>query len=43
MPPVAPTVESRVLERGAATLEGIPAGECKVSFPTLDTDAWEVC
>ena len=28
-------------EKGFARIEGIEPGDCQVSFPTLDQDAWE--
>ncbi|MBI4586171.1 MAG: carboxypeptidase regulatory-like domain-containing protein [Planctomycetes bacterium] len=27
--------------KGFARIEGIPAGNCKITFPDLDKDAWE--
>ena len=27
--------------KGFKRLEGIPKGECKITFPNLDKDAWE--
>lgn len=36
------TVASGTLDgKGFAKVEGFEAGECKVSFPKLDKDAWE--
>ena len=28
-------------EKGLARVDGMPPGECKIKFPTLDKDAWE--
>lgn len=33
--------EGRLDENGLARLEGIDPGECKITFPDLDKDAWE--
>jgi hypothetical protein len=33
--------EGRLDNQGRATVTGIPSGTCKVSFPNLDTEAWE--
>jgi hypothetical protein len=33
--------EGTLDEEGSARIEGIDPGDCKVTFPTLDQDAWE--
>jgi type VI secretion system secreted protein VgrG len=33
--------EGTLDEKGLARVEGIEPGSCKVTFPTLDKDAWE--
>jgi hypothetical protein len=35
------TVEGTLDKRGRAKLTGIDAGNCKISFPNLDTDLWK--
>ncbi len=34
-------IEGTLDEKGAARVEGIEKGSCKVTFPSLDKDAWE--
>jgi len=34
-------VEGSLDEKGLARIEGIEPGTCKVTFPRLDSDAWE--
>jgi len=34
-------VEGTLDEKGLARIEGIEPGTCKVTFPRLDSDAWE--
>ena len=34
-------VEGALDEKGMARIEGIEPGSCKVTFPRLDSDAWE--
>lgn len=40
-PPGGPPVEGRLNEHGQAGLYQIEPGNCKVTFPDLDKDAWE--
>jgi hypothetical protein len=35
------TREGTLDSKGRARIEGIPSGQCKISFPKLDKDAWE--
>ncbi len=36
------TVDEGTLdEKGFVRIEGIPSGNCKITFPDLDKDAWE--
>ncbi len=36
------TVDEGTLdEKGFVRIEGIPSGNCKITFPNLDKDAWE--
>ena|SRR5437762_2520293 len=35
--------EGTLDEKGFARLEGLEPGTCKVSFPDLDSEAWEDC
>ena len=35
------TAEGTLDEKGQARVEGIEPGNCKITFPDLDQDAWE--
>jgi hypothetical protein len=35
------TEEGSLDEKGFARVDGIPKGNCKVTFPNLDKEAWE--
>jgi hypothetical protein len=40
-PPSGQPVEGRLNEHGQAGLYKIDPGNCKITFPDLDKDAWE--
>lgn len=40
-PPGGAPVEGRLNEHGQAGIYGIEPGNCKITFPDLDKDAWE--
>lgn len=41
LPDGATVAEGTLDEKGSARVEGIEPGNCQISFPTLDQDAWQ--